>query len=95
MSDYNRKFRELNLKISQILKDIKIINKSIQQYNKKLNKIEEKSLKKLNDLEKSYLYVKDEFSKIVTIYNNIKKSEFSAQLHTLSRRSSREGLEGP
>ena len=75
MTDYNRKFRELNLKISQVLKDNKIINKSIQQYNKKLNKIEEKSLKKLNDLEKSYLYVKDEFSKIVTIYNNIKKSE--------------------
>ena len=75
MTDYNRKFRELNLKISQAVKDNKNINNSIEQYNKRLNKIEEKSLKKLKALENSYSYIKNEFSKIVSIYHNIKQLE--------------------
>ena len=75
MTDYNRKFRELNLKISQAVKDNKNINNSIEQYNKRLNKIEEKSLKKLKSLENSYSYIKNEFSKIVSIYHNIKQLE--------------------
>ena len=75
MTDYNRKFRELNLKISQAVKDNKNINNSIEQCNKRLNKIEEKSLKKLKALENSYSYIKNEFSKIVSIYHNIKQLE--------------------
>ena len=75
MTDYNRKFRELNLKISQAVKDNKNINNSIEQYNKRINKIEEKSLKKLKALENSYSYIKNEFSKIVSIYHNIKQLE--------------------
>ena len=75
MTDYNRKFRELNLKISQAVKDNKNINNSIEQYNKRLNKIEENSLKKLKALENSYSYIKNEFSKIVSIYHNIKQLE--------------------
>ena len=75
MTDYNRKFRELNLKISQAVKDNKNINNSIEQYNKRLNKIEENSLKKLKSLENSYSYIKNEFSKIVSIYHNIKQLE--------------------
>ena len=75
MTDYNKRFKELNQKITQVVKDNKNTNSAIQKYNIRLNKIEDKSLKKLSQLEQSYSFLKEEFSKIVSLYNNIKNSE--------------------
>ena len=72
MTDYNKRFKELNQKITQVVKDNKNTNSAIQKYNIRLNKIEDKSLKKLSQLEQSYSFLKEEFSKIVSHYNNIK-----------------------
>ena len=75
MTDYNKRFKELNQKITQAVKDNKNTNTAIQKYNIRLNKIEDKSSKKLSQLEQSYSFLKEEFSKIVSLYNNIKNSE--------------------
>ena len=75
MTDYNKRFKELHQKITQVVKDKNITNSVIQKYDNRLNKIEDNSLKKLSQLEKSYSLLKEEFSKIVSLYNNIKNSE--------------------
>ena len=75
MTDYNKRFKELHQKITQVVKDKNITNSVIQKYDNRLNKIEDNSLKKLSQLEKSYSFLKEEFSKIVSLYNNIKNSE--------------------
>ena len=75
MTGYNKRFKELNQKITQVVKDNKNTNSAIQKYNIRLNKIEDKSSKKLSQLEQSYSFLKEEFSKIVSLYNNIKNSE--------------------
>ena len=75
MTDYNKRFKELHQKITQVVQDKNITNSVIQKYDNRLNKIEDNSLKKLSQLEKSYSLLKEEFSKIVSLYNNIKNSE--------------------
>ena len=73
MTDYNKRFKELNKKITEVVKENK--NIIIQKHNDRLNKIHDKSMKKLLELEKSYSLLKEEFTKISSIYNNMKNLE--------------------
>ena len=75
MTDYNKRFKELNKKITEVVKENKNTNIIIQKHNDRLNKIHDKSMKKLLELEKSYSLLKEEFTKISSIYNNMKNLE--------------------
>ena len=61
MTDYNKRFKELHQKITQVVKDKNITNSVIQKYDNRLNKIEDRSLKKLSQLEQSYKFRKKTF----------------------------------
>lgn len=75
MTDYNKRFKELNKKITEVVKENKNTNIIIQKHNDRLNKIHDKSMKKLLELEKSYSLLKEEFTKFSSIYNNMKNLE--------------------
>jgi predicted PurR-regulated permease PerM len=51
MTDINKKFKDLNNKITQITEETKIHNRIVNQYINKLDDIEYKSQKKISSLD--------------------------------------------
>ena len=64
MTDINKKFKDLNNKITQITEETKIHNRIVNQYINKLDDIEYKSLKKITSLDNILTSLKDDYTKI-------------------------------
>ena len=64
MTDINKKFKDLNNKITQITEETKIHNRIVNQYINKLDDIEYKSQKKISSLDNILTSLKDDYTKI-------------------------------
>ncbi len=64
MTDINKKFKDLNNKITQITEETKIHNRIVNQYINKLDDIEYKSLKKITSLDNILTSLKDDYTKL-------------------------------
>jgi len=74
MIDYNKKFKDLNNKISGIIEENKNDNKIINKYINKLDMIEKKFIEKFYYYDKSIIKLKEHFTKLTNQYQeNLKK----------------------
>ena len=64
MTDINKKFKDLNNKITQITEETKIHNRIVNQYINKLDDIEYKSQKKISSLDNILTSLKDDYTKL-------------------------------
>ena len=64
MTDINKKFKDLNNKITQITEETKIHNRIVNQYINKLDDIEYKALKKITSLDNILTSLKDDYTKL-------------------------------
>ena len=64
MTDINKKFKDLNNKITQITEETKIHNRIVNQYINKLDDIEYKSQKKISSLDNFLTSLKDDYTKL-------------------------------
>ena len=74
MIDYNKKFKELNNKITRITEETRNNNKAINQYYSKLEQIESKINSKLSFLDKSLTSLKDYYTRLSSQYEKYYKS---------------------
>ena len=74
MIDYNKKFKDLNNKISGIIEENKNDNKIINKYINKLDMIKKKLIVKIYYYEKLIIKLKEHFTKLTNQYQeNLKK----------------------
>ena len=70
MTDFNKKFKDLNHKITKITEETKIHNKIVNQYINKLDDIEYKTQKKISSLDNFLSNIKEDYTKLSNYLKN-------------------------
>ena len=68
MTDFNKKFKDLNHKITKITEETKIHNKIVNQYINKLDDIEYKTQKKISSLDNFLSNIKEDYTKLSNLF---------------------------
>ena len=82
--NYNEKFKSLSNKISKIAQETKANAMLANKYINRLNDIEEKSQKRISNLDKSFSALKEQYMKLTSQYDtntqNYKNKGISSQI---------------
>ena len=81
MIDYNKKFKDLNNKITGIIEENKNDNKIVNRYISKLEMIEKKFIGKFCYFDKSFIKLKEHFTKLSNQYQENLKKEMNNNIY--------------
>ena len=85
MTDFNKKFKDLNNKITQITEETKYQNQIVNQYINKLDDIEYKTQKKISSLDNYLTNLKENYTKLSNLFETTNSNENNSSNNIINK----------
>ena len=85
MTDFNKKFKDLNNKITQITEESKYQNQIVNQYINKLDDIEYKTQKKISSLDNYLTNLKENYTKLSNLFETTNSNKNNSSNNIINK----------